>query len=178
MQLARAFLVLALVTPAATARADSLVDALRLEGWYGKLGVESGVVFARERDAAPLLGAAATFVHSNNNNEWMGLQADLLADWNGDRDTGLRWSLGPEAGVLVYGADVGYFGERVDGENRHGMQVRTKLTVGLAALYVRAAFTVTPVETRSFDAGIQLKLPVYIKRPRKVYAGAVAQKIE
>ena len=178
MQLVRALVVIALLTPGA-ARADSLVSALRLEGWYGKLGVESGVVFARERDAAPLLGGTATFVHSNNYNEWFGLQADLLADWNGARDAGARWSVGPEAGVLFYGVDVSYFGERVDEQNRHGMQVRAKLTVGLAALYVRGAYTVTPVESSSIDVGLQLKLPVYMKRHRRVYAGAaVAQKME
>ena len=178
MQLVRVLAVVAVVVLPGAARADSVASALRLEGWYGKLGVESGVVFAREREAAPRLGGVATLVHVNNYGEWFGLQSDLLVDWNGGRDAGMRWSAGPEAGVMFYGADIGYFGERVDGANRHGMQVRAKLTVGLAAVYVRGAFTVTPVESKSIDVGVQLKLPVFMKRHRRVYAGAVAQKIE
>src|SRR5204863_9013124 len=83
-----------------TASADPL-DGLHLEGWYGKLGVESGVAFGRERGAAPLVGGVATFVHLNDDREWLGLQGDLLADGNGELTTGARWSIGPEAGVSI-----------------------------------------------------------------------------
>src|SRR5512147_107420 len=96
---------LAMMASASDAAAETF-HGLHLEGWYGKLGLETGVVFARERAASPLLGAAATFVRMNDHFEWYGLQADLLADWNGDRDAGARWSVGPEAGVLLYGVDL------------------------------------------------------------------------
>jgi len=140
---------------------------LHLEGWYGKVGLETGAVFARERAASPLLGAVATLVRMNDHLEWFGLQADLLADWNGDRDAGGRWSFGPEAGVALYGVDVSYFGERVDGQTRHGFQARAKLTVGLAAVYLRGAYALSGVEASSLDVGLQLKLPVFISRNRK-----------
>jgi hypothetical protein len=140
---------------------------LYLEGWYGKVGLETGAVFARERPASPLLGATATFVRMNDHLEWFGLQADLLADWNGDRDAGARWSLGPEVGVAIYGVDVSYFGERLDGATRHGFQVRAKLTVGLAALYVRGAYALSGAEASSVDVGLQVKLPVFVSRGRR-----------
>src|SRR5688572_20647440 len=57
---------------------------LALEGWYGKVGLQSGVVFGRERGTSPLLGGTATFVRMNEHLEWYGLQGDLLIDWNGD----------------------------------------------------------------------------------------------
>jgi len=170
--------VLACAMPRAAA-ADR-IRALHLEGWYGKLGLESGVVFARERGAAPLLGATATFVRMNEHLEWYGLQGDLLVDGNGDRDAGFRWSLGPEFGVALYGIDISYFGERTDGETHHGFQARAKLTVGLAALYVRGAFALSGVtgavsgvtgapagDETSLEAGLQVKLPVFIARNRR-----------
>ncbi len=143
------------------------LDGIKLDGWYGKVGLETGVVFARERGTAPLLGGVVTFVKANNAFEWMGLQADLLADWNGNHDAGARWSFGPEAGVYFYGADVSYFGERVDGETHHGLQVRAKLTVGVVALYARAAYAMTGTDESSMDVGMQLKAPVLIKRPKR-----------
>lgn len=140
---------------------------LYLAGWYGKLGLESGVAFGRARGAAPLLGAVATFVHMNRHLEWYGLQGDLLVDWNGERDAGMRWSLGPELGVAVFGVDVSYFGERADGMTHHGFQVRAKLTVGLAAVYVRGAHALSGEEESSLEVGLQLKLPVYVARGRR-----------
>lgn len=153
------------------ASADSLLDAIHLEGWYAKVGVESGIAFARERGTSPTLGGALTVVHANNSLEWFGIQADVLADWNGDRDTGMRWSAGPEAGVFIVGSDVSYFGERVDGQIRHGMQVRVKLTTGIAALYLRGAQLWSGDDATSIEIGMQLKLPVLIKRHRRTYAG-------
>ncbi len=140
---------------------------LYLEGWYGKLGLETGVAFGRERGAAPLLGAVATFVRLNEHLEWYGLQGDLLVDWNGDRDAGMRWSFGPELGVAIYGIDLSYFGERTDGETHHGFQARAKLTVGLAAVYVRGAHARGGEDESSLEVGLQLKLPVYIARGRR-----------
>jgi hypothetical protein len=145
---------------------------LYLEGWYGKLGLESGAVFGRERGAAPLLGAAATFVRMNDHLEWYGLQGDLLVDWNGERDAGARWSLGPELGVAIYGVDLGYFGERTDGETHHGVQARAKLTVGLAAVYLRGAWARADQDETSLEVGLQVKLPVYIARNRRSMRGA------
>jgi hypothetical protein len=153
------------------AAADDLLEALHLEGWYGKVGVESGVAFGRDRGTSPTLGGVATFVHANNRMEWWGAQADLLADWNGDRDTGMRWSVGPELGVFIVGTDVSYFGERIDGATRHGMQVRLKLTTGIAALYLRGTQLWNGDDAKSLEIGIQIKAPVLIKRPRRTYAG-------
>jgi hypothetical protein len=161
----RALLVLVVCVTPRVASADPL-EGIKLEGWYGKLGLESGVVFARERGPSPLLGGVATFVKANNSFEWMGVQADLLADWNGDRNTGARWSLGPEAGVYIFGTDISYFGERVDGETHHGLQVRAKLTVGVVALYARVAYSMTGADESSADVGMQLKVPVLIRRPK------------
>lgn len=162
----------ALLFAARTASADPL-DGLNLEGWYGKLGVESGVAFGRERGTSPLLGGVATFVHLNDNREWLGLQADLLADGNGELSTGARWSVGPEAGVSIWGVDASYFGERLSGVTHQGFALRAKLTVGIAAIYARASFAVGTADETSFDAGVQLKAPLLIRRPRRG-AAAVA----
>jgi hypothetical protein len=167
-----ALAVCAVPRPAAAER----FRGLYLEGWYGKLGVESGVVFGRERGAAPLLGAAATFVRMNDHLEWYGLQGDLAVDWNGDRDAGARWSLGPELGVAVYGVDLSYFGERTDGEAHHGLQARAKLTVGLAAVYLRGAWTLAGADETSLEAGLQVKLPVYVARNRRSMRVGVASR--
>jgi len=155
--------------------ARSRYRGLYLDGWYGKVGLESGVVFARERGAAPTLGGAATLVHLNDQLEWYGLQADLLVDWNGDRPAGARWSLGPEFGVSLYGIDLSYFGEQTGGGLHHGLQVRAKLTIGLAAVYLRGASTLAGApgeDETSVEAGLQLKLPVYIGRHRRSMRGA------
>jgi hypothetical protein len=166
-----ALAVCALPRPAAAERYRSLY----LAGWYGKVGLETGVVFARERGAAPLLGGTATFVHMNDHLEWLGLQGDLLVDWNADRPAGARWSLGPELGVSLYGVDVSYFGERVDAATNHGLQVRAKLTLGLAAVYLRGASALSGVESSSLEAGLQLKLPVFMARGRRsMRSGATA----
>jgi hypothetical protein len=172
----RGLLIAAIVAVPTLAAAESPLKGLKLEGWYGKVGVESGVVFARDRGTAPLLGGVATLVHINDQLEWVGFQADCLVDWNGDRDAGMRWSAGPEAGIAIWGADVGYFGERVAGESHHGLQVRGKLTVGLAAVYVRGAYALGAADEASMDVGLQLKLPVLIKRPRRGPAQAVARR--
>jgi hypothetical protein len=149
------------------AAAAETLRGLHLEGWYGKIGLESGVVFARERGAAPILGGTATFVRMNDHLDWYGLQGDLLVDWNGDRDAGGRWSLGPELGRSLYGIDISYFGERTDGATHHGFQLRAKLTVGLAAVYLRGAYALTGADESSLETGLQVKLPVFIARPRR-----------
>ena len=69
-----------LVMTSRVAAADSLTDGLRVEGWYGKAGVETGAVFGRDRGASPLLGGVATLVHINDDLEWIGLQTDALVD--------------------------------------------------------------------------------------------------
>ncbi len=148
------------------AAADPL-QGLALEGWYGKIGVESGVAFGRDRGAAPLVGGVATFVHINDAREWIGFQGDLLADGNGALATGARWSIGPEGGVSIYGVDVSYFGERVEGETHHGLAFRAKLTIGVAALYARASFATKGSDEQTFDVGIQAKVPVLIRRPKR-----------
>jgi len=165
----RCFLIAAVVTIPAIATADPLAG-LHLEGWYLKLGAETGVVISRsstERGAAPLVGGVMTFVHINDDREWVGLQADLLADGNDELATGARWSFGPEAGVSIYGVDVGYFGERVAGATHHGMQLRAKLTVGLAAVYARASYSLVGADETTVDIGIQLKAPIWMKRPKR-----------
>jgi hypothetical protein len=159
-----------LAAPRPAAADTERFRGLYLEGWYGKVGLESGVVFARERGAAPTLGGAATLVHMNDHLEWYGLQGDLLVDWNGDRPAGARWSLGPEFGVSLYGVDLSYFGEQADREIHHGFQARAKLTVGLAAVYLRGAYTLAGAsgeDESSLEAGLQLKLPVYMARHRR-----------
>ena len=158
-----ALAVCAMSRPAAAER----YRGLYLAGWYGKVGLETGVVFARERGAAPLLGGTATFVRMNDQLEWVGLQGDLLVDWNAERAAGARLSLGPELGVSVYGVDVSYFGERIDGASHHGFQARAKVTVGVAAIYLRAAYVLAGGDETSLDTGVQLKLPVYTRRSRR-----------
>lgn len=165
-------LVATLATPAVAA-ADSLPRSLALEGWYGKLGVETGVAFGRERGAAPLVGVVATVVEITDDLDWYGVSADLLVDGNGAADAGARWAIGPQLGRSIFGMEAGYFGERVAAggmgpATRHGLQVRAKLTVGVAAVYLRGTYAPRPDET-SVELGMQLKAPVWIRRsPRPV----------
>lgn len=169
------FLVVAVVSYAMPAVADPLAG-VNLEGWYGKLGVETGVAFGAERGTSAVVGGIATLVHINDRREWAGLQADLLADGNGQLEAGARWSIGPEAGVSIYGVDVSYMGRRQDGATQHGMQVRAKLTVGLAAIYARASYAMVgpgASDALEVDIGLQLKAPFWIKRPKRG-AAAVA----
>lgn len=163
----RGFLIVAAVVGLPQAATADPLAGLHLEGYYLKVGAESGVAFGRERGASPLVGGIVTFVHINDDREWIGFQGDLLADGNGELATGARWSIGPEAGVSVYGVDVGYFGARVDGETHHGMQIRAKLTVGLAAVYARVSYSLVNADEAGVDVGIQLKAPVWMKRPKR-----------
>jgi hypothetical protein len=172
----RGILIALIVGSSSAANAGSLVDGLDLEGWYGKLGVETAVAFGPDRGTAPLLGGVGTLVHINDHLEWVGFQSDVLVDWNGDRPAGTRWSVGPEAGVALWGADVSYFGQRTAGDNQHGLQVRGKLTAGLAAVYVRGAMVFDGDAATVIDVGLQLKAPVWIKRPKRGPAQAVARR--
>jgi hypothetical protein len=47
------------------------------------------------------------------------------------------------------------------------MQVRAKLTVGLAAVYARASYALVGEDEMTVDIGIQLKAPVWMKRPKR-----------
>jgi hypothetical protein len=161
----RAFWILACCIPSVAA-ADSPTDGLHLEGWYGKIGAETGVAFG-DRGTSALLGGVATFVHINDDLEWIGLQTDLLSD-----GSGARWSFGPEAGRSIYGADFSYYGERVGDDTHHGVQARMKLTVGLASIYVRGTLT---MEASALDVGLQLKAPVYVKRPKRLATAVAAR---
>jgi hypothetical protein len=161
----RPFLIIAVLSGAVPAAADPLAG-INLEGWYGKLGVESGVAFGAERGTSAVVGGVVTLVHINERREWVGFQGDLLADGNGELEAGARWSLGPEAGVSIYGVDVSYMGRRLEDETHHGLQVRSKLTVGLAAVYARASYTFGD-DAMEVDIGLQLKAPFWIKRPRR-----------
>lgn len=167
------WIVVATLAMPAVAAADSLPGALALEGWYGKLGLETGVAFGRDRGAAALVGGVATVVKITDELDWYGLSADLLVDGNGDADAGARWSAGPQLGRSIFGMEAGYFGERLglDGAGpttRHGLQVRAKLTVGVAALYLRGTYTPRQDES-SVELGMQVKAPVWMRRsPRAV----------
>lgn len=159
----RAFLIAALCLAPRIASADLIRD-LRLEGTYAKVGVETGVAFGGNREASPLAGVCATLVHMNDDLEWAGIQADFVVDWNGDEKAGGRWSIGPEAGVSIYGVDLSYFGRRIDMGTHHGLQIRAKLTVGVAAVYFRAAHTLVGADETTFDIGLQVKTPVWARR--------------
>jgi hypothetical protein len=141
---------------------------LALAGWYGKVGLETGVVFARERGTSALLGGVATLVRIDEDLEWYGLQADLLIDGNGEGPAGARWSVGPELGRSIFGFDVGYFGQRLDrgpdAATHHGFQIRVKLTVGVAAVYVRTSYALIGADEAALDVGLQLKAPVWMRR--------------
>ncbi len=170
----RAFLIVAVVAVARDAAADPLAG-VNLEGWYGKLGVESGVAFGADRGTSAVVGGIATLVHINDRREWIGLQGDLLADGNGARGASARWSIGPEAGVSIYGVDVSYMGRRLDGATQHGMALRAKLTVGVAAVYARASYSLVGADEMEVDVGIQLKAPLFIKRPRRSVPAVAAR---
>lgn len=163
LAVAAATAVLAVAAPR-RAHADLLHD-LELEGWYGKLGVETGVAFGRDRGASPVVGGVATVVHVDDDLNWAGLQGDLLLDGNAASPAGTRWSFGPEAGHSVFGFDLSYFGEHVPGDAyHHGLQTRAKLTVGVAAVYVRAGFVIAGGDEASLEVGLQFKAPVWIRR--------------
>ena len=168
----RAFWIVAVGMTPNIANGDVLRD-LKLEGVYGKLGVETGYAFSRERGGSPHVGVVGTLVHMNDELEWHGIQADFTIDGNGAQRAGGRWSIGPEAGVAIYGVDLSYWGQRVDAGYHHGLQVRAKLTVGVAAIYLRAAHAMVGADETSLDVGLQLKAPVFVKRKKRPLAVAV-----
>jgi hypothetical protein len=157
-----AALALAPLLLARPARADGPVGALPYigDGWYGKLGVQLGTAFARDRGAGLVAGGVFTVVKLTDL-RWYGAQADLMLDTNGDADSGARWSIGPEFGVAIIGADISYFGERVEGETRHGLAVRGKLTLGFFAVYLRFGGVFADADPFSVEAGLQIKLPLF-----------------
>jgi hypothetical protein len=157
-----AALALAPLLLARPARADGPVGALPYigDGWYGKLGVQLGTAFARDRGAGLVAGGVFTLVKLKDM-DWYGLQADLMLDTNGDADSGARWSIGPEFGHLILGADVSYFGERVEGETRHGLAARGKLTLGFFAVYLRFGYLNADADPYSMEVGLQIKLPIF-----------------
>jgi len=136
---------------ASTAHADG--GDFHVAGNVGKVGLYTGGVFARDRGAGFLFGGVATFVHLDDDLKWVGIQADVGLDTNGHVDTGLRWTLGPEAGYAVFGGQAGYFGERVNGDTRAGMFGGIKITVGFVALYLRGTKILS---SRDDDVGIEI----------------------
>jgi hypothetical protein len=162
----------AVVLIAVPRTASAELPDLKLEGYYGKLGVQTGYAFSRERGSSPHVGVVGTFVHINEHLEWYGFQSDFTIDWNGDQKAGGRWSFGPEAGVAIYGVDLSYFGQRVDDGFQHGMQIRAKLTVGVAAIYLRTSHALVGADETSFDVGLQLKKPVFVRRKKRPWVVA------
>ena len=51
--------------------------------------------------------------------------------------------------------------------------MRAKLTVGVAAIYLRTAHAMVGADETSLDVGIQLKAPVFMKRKKRPVAVAV-----
>lgn len=169
--LAAALLVvpLFLARPArADAEESSILDAG--DGWYGKLGVQIGTPFARDRGTGLVVGGVFTAVWLKDM-RWYGVQADLMMDTNGDASTGARWSLGPEIGDGVVGGDISYFGERIDGDTRHGVAVRGKLTIGFLAVYLRYGHVFADGDTESVEAGLQIKFPLFYPPPASGSSG-------
>ncbi len=148
---------LALTTAAATARADDH-GSWSITGTYFKFGVEAGDAFARDRGNDLFAGPVLSIVHINDDLLWYGLQTDVIVDGNGDADAGIRWSFGPELGKVLFGGDLSYTGERVSGTTYHGLAGRVKLTVGLAALFLRYSYLFDSPDANVVDVGIQLKL--------------------
>ena len=85
-------------------------------------------------------------------------------------EAGARWSLGPEAGVSIYGVDVSYMGRRQTGETQHGLQVsreaHRRTRRGLRACELRDDRPGAR-DAMEVDIGLQLKAPFWIKRPRR-----------
>ena len=112
------FLLVAVASHAVPAAADPLAG-IHLDGWYGKLGVETGVAFGAERGTSAVVGGIATLVHINDRREWVGLQGDLLADGNGQLDPQtdglllLRYMFGVRGPSLIAGA-IGLGATRID----------------------------------------------------------------
>lgn len=135
-----------------------------------KVGAEAAIGSATGRGTSLMFGAAATYTHINHDLIWYGIQADVLADWNGDlllpseRSSPValspRWTVGPQLGIAIIGGDVSYYGQAFDGVVFHGAAVRLKLTIGVAALYVRYGY-LPEADHHSFDFGAQLKFPIY-----------------
>jgi len=54
--------------------------------------------------------------------------------------------------------------------------VRAKLTVGLAALYLRGTYALVGADETSIETGLQVKLPVFIARNRRSLRSAPVAK--
>jgi hypothetical protein len=125
-----------------------------------KVGVEGAIGNATGRGWTLLLGPAATYTHINRSLWWYGMQADVLGDFSGGTAISPRWTIGPQFGLAVLGGDLSYYGQAFDGLVFHGAAIRLKLTIGVAALYVRYGH-LPEAGHHSFDFGAQLKLPIF-----------------
>ena len=126
----------------------------------GKLGAEAAIGSATGRGGSVMLGAAATYVHVMPDLAWYGIQADVLADWDGSSTFSPRWTVGPEFGFAILGGDISYYGQVLDKTVENGVALRLKLTVGFAAIYLRYGY-LPRAEHHSVDFGAQLKFPFF-----------------
>jgi hypothetical protein len=141
---------------------DDEVPEFKIAGWYAKPGLALGGVVLRDRGAGFVVGPAFSLVHVGEEDEpkWYGLQADLLADTNGEADLGWRWSIGPQAGYVLLGGDISYFGEYVGDSLYHGVSGRAKLTFGFLGFYAKFAHVFDSPDGDSLELGLYGKIPI------------------
>ena len=151
----RALLVaVASIAFAAPARAEPF----SLEGDYVKIGPTIGGTFGRDRGDGLTLGGVVTVVHSTHDLDWYGARAQLLYDSNGNA---ARWLVGAEVGEAVFGVIASYAGEQYGGRTDHGFAIHGKLTTGIVGYYFGGLDMLTSKDRYAFDAGIELKIPVW-----------------
>ena len=133
----------------------------RLDGWYPMGGLSIGGAMARDRGKGFVMGGVLSVVHLDDDLAWYGVEANLAMDTNGSGPTGARYSVGPEVGSYFFGVQAGYFGERLDGETRHGIEGTFKLTVGVIGFYARVSHvTSSDADPNSVELGMQVKSPL------------------
>lgn len=119
-----------------------------VSGDYLMAGLDLGVTI--DDDAGALLGVELSYVELDAAGPWIGLF--VTGAWASDLDVG-RFTVGPEIGYGFGGIDGGV---SVDTDGTLGGRARAMLSVGVASLYVGAAFG---GGTRA-EVGLLIKAPI------------------
>jgi hypothetical protein len=101
------------------------------------------------------VGVEASLVHAWPSLFWLGGYADALYDFGRGH---ARATIGPEIGAGFFGLDGGLLLERVDGQLRKGLVVRSMITASWVAITFRSGYVLDKREVFE-EVGVLIKIP-------------------
>jgi hypothetical protein len=128
-------------------------------GWYLPVGVDLGVAVLPHSSPGALLGAEASMAYfdSKGTPTWFGAFATAAYVTNANEE---RFSIGPEAGLAIFGIDGGFLDVVSQGQNLAGLTLRPMLTLSVVTLYARWDHTFASGGVDAAQFGLLLKFPV------------------